>query len=163
VLTDNGFSSKENRVFIKVDMGKDFVIALKSNHTVALTPEDQRRGRYVRVDALPLEVDTVLKVQFKGGSLPRAAGQASRYQQIRVFGVLYRVTSNLLLDYDRLTTLHQKRWNVEVFHKSTKSNTGLARAPTHTVRKPSNLFFTSIYAFFQLELLKLKQQPIGWR
>jgi len=44
VLTDNGFSSKENRVFITVNMGKEFVMALNSNRTVALTPEDQRQG-----------------------------------------------------------------------------------------------------------------------
>ena len=46
----------------------------------------------------------------------------------------------------------------EVFHKSVKSKTGLARSPTHTVRTQSNHFFASIYAFFKLELLKTKHQ-----
>jgi len=68
------------------------------------------------------------------------------------------VTSDRLLDSDRLTTISQKRGNVEVFHKSTKSNTGLARSPTHTVRTQSNQLFASIYAFFTLEQLKLKHQ-----
>jgi hypothetical protein len=36
--------------------------------------------------------------------------------------------------------------------------TGLPRLPTHTARTRSNHFFVSIYAFFKLELLKLKQQ-----
>ncbi|NJL07530.1 MAG: hypothetical protein HC900_04160 [Methylacidiphilales bacterium] len=55
VLTDNWFSSKENMVFVKQDMDKDFVMSIKSNRTVALTLEDKRQGRFVRVDALPLE------------------------------------------------------------------------------------------------------------
>ena len=73
-------------------------------------------------------------------------------------GVLYRVSSDLLLTYDPLTTTYQKRWHVEVFHKSIKSNTGLAHSPTRTVRTQSNHFFASIYAFFKLEQLKLKHQ-----
>ena len=63
-----------------------------------------------------------------------------------------------MLDYGRITTIYKKRWNVEVFHKSIKSNTGLARSPTHTVRTQSNHFFASIYAFYKLELLKIKHQ-----
>ena len=69
-----------------------------------------------------------------------------------------RRASDLVLDYGRITTIYKKRWNVEVFHKSIKSNTGLARSPTHTVRTQSNHFFASIYAFFKLELLKVKHQ-----
>ena len=71
-------------------------------------------------------------------------------------GVLYLATSDLLLDYDRITTIYKKRWIVEVFHKSIKSNTGLARSPAHTVRTQSKHFFASIYAFFKLELLKVR-------
>lgn len=73
-------------------------------------------------------------------------------------GVLHLASSDLLLDYGRVTATYQKRWDVKVFHKSVKSNTGLARSPTHTVRTQSNHFFASIYAFFKLELLKTKHQ-----
>jgi len=73
-------------------------------------------------------------------------------------GVLYLATSDLQLDYGRIMAIYQKRWSVEVFHKSIKSNTGLARSPTHSVRTQSNHFFASIYAFLKLELLKLKYQ-----
>ncbi len=73
-------------------------------------------------------------------------------------GVLYLASSDLLLDYGRITAIYQKRWSAEVFHKSIKPNTGLARSPAHTVRTQSNHFFASIYAFFKLELLKLKHQ-----
>jgi hypothetical protein len=71
-------------------------------------------------------------------------------------GVLYLASSDLLLDYGRITAIYQKRWTVEVCHESIQSNAGLARSPTHTVRTQSNHLFASIYAFFKLEWLKLK-------
>ncbi|MDO9269123.1 MAG: hypothetical protein Q7T96_08435 [Methylobacter sp.] len=73
-------------------------------------------------------------------------------------GMLYLASSDLQHAYDRITTLYQKRWNVEVFHKTIKSDTGLAHSPTRTIRPQSNPFFASIYAFFKLEQLKLKHQ-----
>jgi len=158
VLADSWFSSKENMAFIKTDMDKDFILALKSNRTVALTPEGKRQGCFVRVDALPLEENTVLQVHIKGVPFPVLLTRQVFTNKDGSTGVLYLASSDLLLDYGRLTTLYQKRWNVEVFHKSVKSNAGLARSPTHTVRTQSNHFFASIYAFFKLELLKLKHQ-----
>lgn len=158
VLADSWFSSKENMAFIKADMGKDFVMALKSNRTVALTPEDKRQGRFVRVDALPLEEGAVLQAHIKGVPFPVLLARQVLTNKDGSTGVLYLASSDLLLDYDRITAIYQKRWSVEVFHKSIKSNTGLARSPTHTVRTQSNHFFASIYAFFKLELLKLKHQ-----
>jgi IS4 transposase len=158
VLNDSWFSSKENRVFIKQDMGKDFVMALKSNRTVALTPEDKRQGRFVRVDALPLEAGTVVQGHIKGVPFPVLLARQVFTNKDGSVGTLYLASSDLLLDHGRLTAIYQKRWSVEVFHKSIKSNTGLARSPTHTVRTQSNHFFASIYAFFKLELLKLKHQ-----
>lgn len=158
VLTDNWYSSKENMAFIKVDMEKDFIMALKSNRTVALSLEDKCQGRFVRVDALSLEGNTVLPVFIKGLAFPVIVAKQVFTNKDGSTGVLYLASSDLQLTYDRLTTFYQKRWTVEVFHKSIKSNTGLARSPTRTVRTQSNHFFASIYAFFKLEQLKLKHQ-----
>ena len=69
---------------------------------------------------------------------------------------LYLVCSDDNLNYDKITAIYQKRWRVEVFHKSIKSNTRLAKSPTKTVRTQSNHFFVSIYSFFKLEMLKVK-------
>ena len=158
VLTDRWFSSKENMTFIKVELGKEFVMPPKNNRSVALSLEDKRQGRFVRVDALPLEENTVLQVYIKGLSFPVVLAKQVFTNKDGSIGVLYLATSDLLLDYGRITTIYKKRWNVEVFHKSIKSNTGLARSPTHTVRTQSNHFFASIYAFYKLELLKIKHQ-----
>lgn len=158
VLTDNWFSSKENMVFIKVDLDQDFIRSLKSNRTAALSLEDQRQGRFVRVDALSLAANTARLAYLKGVPFPVMLAKQVFTNQDGSTGVLYLASSDLLLTYDRITTIYQKRWNVEVFHKSIKSNTGLARSPTHTVRTQSNHFFASIYAFFKLEQLKLKHR-----
>jgi hypothetical protein len=112
----------------------------------------------VRVDALPLEDNTVLPVDIKGLAFPVMLARQVFTNKDGSSGVLYLAASDCQLTYDRITTLYQTRWNVEVFHKSIKSNTGLARSPTRTVRTQSKHFFASIYAFFKLEQLKLKHQ-----
>jgi IS4 transposase len=52
--------------------------------------------------------------------------------------------------------VYQKRWPIEEYHKSIKSNTGLAKSPTKTIRTQQNHFFASIYAYFKLEVLKIQ-------
>jgi hypothetical protein len=47
---------------------------------------------------------------------------------------------------------------VEEFHKSLKSNAGLAKSPTRTVITQNNHIFMSIYAVFKLECLKIKHK-----
>lgn len=70
-------------------------------------------------------------------------------------GVLYLVSSDPTLDYEGLTTIYQRRWKVEEYHKSLKSNASLEKSPTKKVRTQTNHVFSSIYAFFKLERLKL--------
>jgi IS4 transposase len=70
-------------------------------------------------------------------------------------GVLYLVSSDLTLDYERMTTIYKRRWKVEEYHKSLKSNASLASSPTKTIRTQSNHVFASIWAFVKLERMKL--------
>ena len=50
--------------------------------------------------------------------------------------------------------LHQKRWNIEPYHKSLKQNASLTRSPTQTVNSQTNHLFASFCGFIKLELLK---------
>jgi hypothetical protein len=68
---------------------------------------------------------------------------------------VYLVSSDLTLDYDGLTTIYKKRWKVEEYHKSLKSNASLEKSPTKTIRTQTNHVFSSIYAFVKLERVKL--------
>ena len=73
-------------------------------------------------------------------------------------GTLHLVCSDLTCDYDVITTTYQRRWAVEVFHKSLKSNASLAKSPTQTSKTQSNHVFMSICAAFKLECLSLKNK-----
>ena len=52
VLADSWFSSKENMNFIRGELDRHFVIAIKSNGTVALRYEEKLKGRFKRIDTL---------------------------------------------------------------------------------------------------------------
>ena len=66
------------------------------------------------------------------------------------------MTSDLTLTYDRITSLYQKRFGVEEYHKSLKQNASLEKSPTRTETTQQNHFFASLCAYVKLERLKLK-------
>jgi hypothetical protein len=68
---------------------------------------------------------------------------------------LHLVGSAPTLDYDGLTTIYQRRWKGKEYHKSLKVNAALAKSPTKAIRTHSNHVFSSIYAYFKLERMKL--------
>jgi IS4 transposase len=72
--------------------------------------------------------------------------------------LLNLVCSDLTCNGEHVATLYQKRWKVEEFHKSLKSNASLAKSPTRTVTTQNNPIFMSIYAVFKLECLKIKHK-----
>ena len=57
--------------------------------------------------------------------------------------LLNLVCSDLNCDGEQVATLYQKRWKVEEFHKSLKSNASLAKSPTRTVATQNNHVFMS--------------------
>lgn len=71
-------------------------------------------------------------------------------------GVLYLVSNDITADADALYQTYQKRWAIEVYHKSIKQNASLAKSPTKRVRSQANHIFASIIAFCKLEALKIK-------
>lgn len=71
-------------------------------------------------------------------------------------GFLYLVSNDLNHDADHLYEVYQKRWQIEVYHKSIKQNASLAKSPTKRVLSQSNHIFASIIAFCKLEMLQLK-------
>jgi len=55
-----------------------------------------------------------------------------------------------------IQTLYQKRWKVEEYHKSLKSNLAFSRSPTKTLRTQSNHIFACLMAFVKMEQMRLK-------
>lgn len=157
VLGDIWFGSNDNMTHIHT-ANKYFVFPVKDNRTVALSRQDKLQGHFQAVLSLHLRTCQARKVYLKGLEFPVLLTKQVFTNKDGSAGVLYLVTNDLTLDYPGLTAIYQKRWKVEEFHKSIKSNTGLARSPTQTVRAQSNHFFASIYAYFKLELLKVRRK-----
>ncbi len=155
-LADIWFGSSENMIFVKQKMKKDFIFALKSNRTLALSKQDKHNGKFQRIDSLDMQEGQTYTVYLKGLPFPILVCKQVFKNKDGSEGELYLACSDLSLDFTQITSVYQKRWNIETYHKSIKSNTGLAKSPTKTVRTQTNHFFMSIYAYFKLELLKIK-------
>lgn len=157
VLMDSWFSSEENFDFI-TGKGKDFIAALKDNRLVALNEDDKKNKRFVRVDELDFPEQTVVQGWLKGYAKAVLLVRQVFTNKDGSTGILHLVCSDLACDYNAITTTYKKRWKVEVFHKSLKSNANLAKSPTQTVRTQSNHIFMAICATFKLECLSITSQ-----
>ena len=157
VLMDSWFGSVENFDFI-VKKKKHFIAALKDNRLVALSEEDKRQGRFVRIDALELSDKQAVRGWLKGYANAVLLVRQVFTNKDEGTSLLNLVCSDLTCDGEKTTTLYKKRWKVEVFHKSLKSNAALARSPTRRVTTQNNHVFMSIYAVFKLECLNMKHK-----
>ncbi len=155
VMNDAWYASAENMRFVKQTLHKDFIMPLKANRKVALSLAAKLAGQYVRVDTLVLEPNTVREIYLEGVDFPLLLAKQVFENEDGSHGVLYLVTSDTTLSYDRLTTLYRTRWHVEPYHKSLKQNAALAKSPTQTVCTQTNHFFASLCGYIKLELLKV--------
>lgn len=157
VLMDGWFSAEENFDFI-TGKGRHFIAALKDNRLVARSEEERKQKRFVRVDELDFPEQTAVRGWLKGYAKAVLLVRQVFTNKDGSTGILHLVCSDLTGDYDVITITYKKRWQVEVFHKSLKSNANLAKSPTRTVRTQSNHVFLSICAAFKLECLSIKSK-----
>ena len=155
VLSDVFYSASQNMSHIKEELKREFIMALKTNRKVALSLEDKRKGAYERIGSLELEQGAVLEVHLEQVSFPLFVLKQVFTNEDGSTGVLYLASSDPTLDYERMTTIYHRRWKVEEYHKSLKSNSSLAKSPTKTTRTQSNHIFCSIHAFVKLERMRI--------
>lgn len=156
VLSDNWFGAKENLDYIHRNLKKYFIIGLKSNRTVALSEEAKIQGKFQQIETLDMEDGQQRIVWLKGNSFPIALIKKIFKNEDGSTGILYLASNDINHDADTLYQIYQKRWQIEVYHKSIKQNTSLAKSPTKRVLSQSNHIFSSIIAFCKLEALKVK-------
>lgn len=137
---------------------KHFVAALKNNRLVALSLDDKKQGRFVQVSELALSDKQAVRGYLKGFDEEVLLVRRVFTNKDGSTATLNLVCSDLACDGEQVATLYQKRWKVEEFHKSLKSNAGLAKSPTRTVTTQNNHVFMSIYSVFKLECLKIKHK-----
>ncbi len=156
VLTDIWFASAENMRFVKLDLKKDFIMALKGNRKVALSEDDKSNGQYQRIDQLELPEGITQTIYLEGVAFPLHLVRQVFTNDDGSTGMRYLVTSDLTLDAGQLITIYQKRWKVEEYHRSLKQNASLAKSPTRTETTQTNHFVASLWAFVKIELLKVQ-------
>jgi IS4 transposase len=150
VLADSWFSSSETMAYIKKDLKKDFVMPLKSNRLITI------KGVACRVDSLGLKEDEPVQGYAEGVSFPLLLMKHVFTNEDGTSGILFLASSDTTRDATFLLDLYGKRWSIEEYHKSLKSNLGFSKSPTKTVRTQINHFFASLYAYVKLEKLKMK-------
>lgn len=155
ILMDIWFGSAENIKFIRHELDKHCITPLKGNRKVALSLEDKKQGKYQRVDTLLLEENATREIWLEGVDFPLVLAKQVFTNEDGSTGILYLVSSDTNLNYERITSLYQKRWQVECYHKSLKQNVSLTKSPTQTRTTQVNHFFCSLYAYVKLESLKM--------
>ena len=156
VLTDIWFASAENMCFVKLDLKKDFIMALKSNRNVALSEDDKSKGKYQRIDQLEIPEGITQTIYLEGVPFPLHLVRQVFKNDDGSTGVRYLVTSDLTLTADPIITIYQKRWKVEEYHRSLKQNASLAKSPTRTETTQTNHFAAALWSFVKIELLKVQ-------
>ena len=145
-------------------IAKPFVRRIQSEQAVMIvddsiaekpyTDENDIEGRYVQVETLVYEANVPMTVYLEGVDFPLLLVKQVFVNEDGSVGILYLVTSDTTLSYDDITTIYQRRWNVEPYHKSLKQNASLEKSPTQTVVTQTNHFFAALCAFIKLEMLK---------
>jgi len=153
VVADSWYSSALNMQCLKEGLNTDFVIALKSNRKVALSLEGKQNKEYISIETLQPGQQTV-EIWPEGLDFPLLLVKQVFKNEDDTVGELYLACSDLNLSYDGITTIYKKRWGVEEYHKSIKSNTGFAKSPTKKIKTQTNHFILSITAYIKLEWLK---------
>ena len=155
VLMDSWFASKENFEFI-AGHGKHFIAAVKSNRLFARSSEDKLNGRFEKVGALGLRDKESVRGYLRGYDKEVILICRVFTNKDGSTGTLYLVCSDTSLSSDHISTIYQKRWKVEEYHKSLKSNAALAKSPTKRVTTQISHLVMSMIAVFKLECLKIK-------
>jgi len=131
-----------------------FIMATKDNRRVALSREDKLAGKYISITKALAEgcVRTVYVEQLDFPILITKQVFKTGWSA----GTLYLSGNDLNLSHHQMTTIYKKRWKVEEYHKSIKSNTAFQKSPTSNVTAQKSHFVASILSTVKLERLKIR-------
>jgi DDE superfamily endonuclease len=153
VITDSWYSSAENMRLVKRGLNIEFIMALKGNRKVALSKADKEAKQYISIETLQPGQQTV-EIWLEELDFPLSLTKQVFKDEDDTVGELYLACSDLSLSYEQITALYKKRWGVEEYHKSVKSNTGFSKSPTKIIKTQLNHFMLSIVAYAKMEWLK---------
>ena len=159
LLADSWYASAENMNQVRA-LGHDFIFALPTSRTVALSEVRRGNGQFQALDTLVFPEGQPLRVWLRGVVEAVLVVRQVFTNKDGSQGVLYLVSSDTRLTWEQITIIYQKRWKIEEYHKSLKQNTSMGKSPTKTIGTQANHFFSSILAYIKLEKLT-RQLGIG--
>jgi hypothetical protein len=154
ILADIWFNSNENIKTIHARK-KLFIIGCKSNRKLALSEKDRKEGKWSKVEEIELENERAIVVYFEGVDFPLLLTKKIFKNKDDSSGTLYLISNDTTLDGPKLYDIYKRRWKVEEYHKSLKSNVSLRKSPARTVKTQSNHIFAAIIGFIKLEKMKI--------
>jgi hypothetical protein len=155
LLADSWYASAENMTLVRA-LGHDFIFALESSRTVALSAEARAAGQFQAVQTLAFPDKQPLRVYLRAVQEAVLVTRQVFTNQDNSQGTLYLVSSDTTLSHAQLTTIYQRRWKVEEYHKSLKQNASMGKSPTKTPTTQTTHFFAALLAYSKLEVLKVK-------
>ncbi|RZK30312.1 MAG: hypothetical protein EOO63_07060 [Hymenobacter sp.] len=139
-------------------LGHDFIFALENSRTVALSAEARAGSQFQAVQTLAFPDKQPLRVYLRSVQEAVLVTRQVFTKQDGSQGTLYLVSSDTDLTQAQLTTIYQRRWKVEEYHKSLKQNASMGASPTKTPATQTTYFFAALLAYSKLEILKLKHR-----
>jgi Transposase DDE domain len=132
-----------------------YVCPLESNRKLALSLGEKKQGKWLKLEEINNQLDTqnTLSIWLEGCTHMCYLTKQIFTNKDGTSVTMYLITNDQALTKDQIHTIYQRRWKVEEFHKSLKSNLSLEKSPTKHKTSQSNHIFYSITAFFKLELL----------
>ncbi len=153
VLADSWYASKENMEFVVQQCKTHFMVALKSNRLATRSGEAEK-GIYKPLEEMRLGKCAV-KLYLKGLDFPVSVVKKVFKNEDGSSGTLYLATSDLELTYEQIFILYKRRWKVEQYHKSLKSNCSLGKCQASSHKAQKSHFYCAAFAFLKLEKAKM--------
>jgi len=155
LLADSWYASAENMNQVR-ELGHDFVFALPTSRTVALSAVGRGNGEFQALDTLAFPDRQPLRVWLRSVAEAVLVVRQVFTNKDGSQGVYYLVSSDTSLTWEQITIIYQKRWKIEEYHKSLKQNTSMGKSPTKTIETQANHFFSPVLAYIKLEKLTLR-------
>nr|WP_083937743.1 transposase [Hymenobacter aerophilus] len=140
LLADSWYASADNMTLVR-QLGHHFVFALESSRTVALSEQARTKGQFQALHTLDFSTEHPLRVYLRAVEQVVLVIRQVFTHEDHGLGVLYLVSSDTDLDQAKMTTIYQRRWKVEEYHKSLKQNASMGKSPTKMVATQANHFF----------------------
>ena len=134
---------------------QNYICPLKSNRKLALSLGEKKKGKWYKLEEITnqLETQNTLPVWLESCTHMSYLTKQVFTNKDGTSITMYLITNDQNLTKNQIHSIYQRRWKVEEFHKSLKSNLSLEKSPTKHKTSQSNHIFYSITAFFKLELL----------